>query len=363
MKSTIMKRRCTGIVFVLLAAAWVEVSLGSDATLRELAAPRGIYVGAAANANHLASDAAYAKLLGEQYSLATAENGCKFGPTEPGEGVFDYDSCDAVLNATRNARMAFRGHNFVWGNNNPNWLLQKGSNGTALKSAMLDHIAHVAKHYNDDACCWDVVNEAISDSNTGDVLKSNTWYPAVPNYVDVAFRAARSAAGENVKLFINDYSVASSESWSKGKSDRLYEYVKKLKLSGTPIDGVGLQLHVKTDYNASGVAANLRRYHDLGLIVHMTEIDVSSKGSWTAEEEELQAQVYAALLQICLDSAACKSFETWGFTDKYTWKGLEAHPLPFDENLKPKKAFFALADVLGGNKTWVKRYWMRVMRQ
>ena len=48
-------------------------------TLRAAAARRGVFVGAAANAGHLAGDAAYTATLGAQYSLATAENACAHG--------------------------------------------------------------------------------------------------------------------------------------------------------------------------------------------------------------------------------------------------------------------------------------------
>ena len=52
------------------------------------------------------------------------------------------------------------------------------------------------------------------------------------------------------------------------------------------------------------------------------------------------------MLRACLaHPGVCTSFETWGFTDRYTWlKGQRCpgadscHPLPFDENYAPKPA-------------------------
>ena len=46
-------------------------------------------------------------------------------------------------------------------------------------------------------------------------------YPAVPDYVDVAFQTAREVGGNDTKLFYNDYNVASASGWSKSKSDRM----------------------------------------------------------------------------------------------------------------------------------------------
>jgi len=61
--------------------------------------------------------------------------------------------------------------------------------------------------------------------------------------------------------------------------------------------------------------------------------------------------VYRRLLRVCLQEPRCKNFETWGFTDRYTWKGSDNRPLPFDEQLKPKPAFSALLSEILGNKT------------
>ena len=39
--------------------------------------------------------------------------------------------------------------------------------------------------------------------------------------------------------------------------------------------------------------------------------------------------------QTCLAAPNCKSVETWGFTDKYTWIGTDSRPLLFDTVLCP----------------------------
>ena len=53
---------------------------------------------------------------------------------------------------------------------------------------------------------------------------------------------------------------------------------------------------------------------------------------------------------VCLESPYCTNFETWGFTDKYTWltsvDGQEEYPLPFDATYEPKEAFDSMVQVL-----------------
>jgi endo-1,4-beta-xylanase len=190
------------------------------------------------------------------------------------------------------------------------------------------------------------VNEAVTDDGSAqDSLKTTDWYPDVPDYIDVAFTTARKAFGDGVKLFYNDYS-ADEENM---KSDRIYALVQGMKQRGVPIDGVGLQMHINGGYSqVDSVKKNMQRFAELGLEVHITELDISYSG-WSQESEQEQAQIYAALLQACLDVPQCKSFETWGFSDKYTWKGSDMHPLPFDANFEAKAAVGAMLNVLKGS--------------
>lgn len=178
--------------------------------------------------------------------------------------------------------------------------------------------------------------------------------------------------------------------------------VGDLLADGVPIDGVGFQLHVSETFSEkeiAGVADNLATLGAMGLEVHFTEVDVSC-GSWPGyacpewgeEQQEQQAAVYSGLLEACLGApGVCASFETWGFTDKYSkaalpftvnqcphsckpipilhglltvallhccthcsvfllvraaWLtsvyGQNEHPLPFDENYAKKPAYSAL---------------------
>jgi len=209
-----------------------------------------------------------------------------------------------------------------------------------LGDLLEDYIQTVVKHYGNDVYCWDVVNEAIADDASG--FKPNIWKDNVPNYVDVAFKAAKAAAPDGVKLFYNDYNIASASSWSKKKSDAVFDMIKGMKSRGVPIDGVGLQLHVSetSDQDSwfEGVSSNIQRYKDLGIEVHFTELDIKTPD----KNFTRQANFYGKLLQICLNYSNCRSFETWGYTDKYTWLGTDQYPLIYDTEFKPKPAVSSL---------------------
>lgn len=97
------------------------------------------------------------------------------------------------------------------------------------------------------------------------------------------------------KLFYNDYNVASATGWSKHKSDLMYNMTKGMLARGIPIDGVGLQMHLKSGYSADmveGIRENMKRLGALGLEVHVTELDISIDGDATDKALEEQVSGY-----------------------------------------------------------------------
>ena len=153
---------------------------------------------------------------------STVGNECKWHATEQQRGSFTLGACNAAFEYARSAKQAFRGHNLCWGNDNPAWL-ETGSFSTfELKSILEEHITSVMQGVKAAAgkspLAWDVVNEA---TNSTAFFKPNRWYPAVPDYVDVAFRAAR-AADPDALLFYNDYGVAEP---GGAKAEQMYAMV------------------------------------------------------------------------------------------------------------------------------------------
>jgi len=160
-------------------------------------------------------------------------------------------------------------------------------------------------------------------------------------YIHKAFNKAREHA-PTAKLLYNDYDVGISGA----KSDAMYELIQELIARGTPIDGVGFQMHVKSDFDRiDEVAANLQRFADLGLEVYITELDVAMQ---PGDSDEQQAQVFANVLSTCLAQPACKATQIWGFTDRYSWLN-DANALILDENYQPKAAYQALQGVLSSD--------------
>jgi hypothetical protein len=83
---------------------------------------------------------------------------------------------------------------------------------------------------------------------------------------------------------------------------------------GIPLEGIGLQMHISVDgYPApSDVAANMKRLGELGLKVHITEMDVRCSNC-NAQRLDIQAQIYGGMMEACLNNTGvCQSYETWG---------------------------------------------------
>jgi endo-1,4-beta-xylanase len=217
-------------------------------------------------------------------------------------------------------------------------------------------------HFSGQVFAWDVVNEAFEAD--GDIEPS-IWYdsPGIglkgkgTAYIEQAFIWAR-AADPKAKLFYNDYDA---EGVNK-KSDAIYEMLKDFKKRRIPIDGVGLQMHIN-DYKShdlSSLAANIKRLAALGLDVHITEMDVAlpvdSEGRLLDQGElQRQAEIYRHVMATCLQVRRCTAFQTWGFTDKYSWipgftKGQKGVALPFSKSYERKPAYEALLEVLQSRK-------------
>jgi endo-1,4-beta-xylanase len=324
---------------------------GSCANLTAGGARHGLLIGAAKSLSHWVSstDSQYRTVWTEQYTLTTGENECKWIMTEPENGQFDFAACDAIVASSP----LTRGHNLCWGTENPQWIMNASFTAAELLFYLTRHISRVVGHYANDSrvFCWDVVNEAVSDGPAGVPLlkRSEPWYPRVPDYIDVAFRTARQA-NPLAQLFYNDYGAEDMGP----KSDRVFQLVSGMIERGVPIDGVGLQMHVTSfaPPNFTAVAENIRRLGKLGLAVHITEMDVTC-GDPCDEEEE--AAVYAGALKACLSEIqTCKSFETWDFTDRYSWLynvswnpfHVNEHPLPFSVSYTAKAGFYAMLDAL-----------------
>jgi endo-1,4-beta-xylanase len=306
--------------------------------LRVSAQQRNFQIGAAVAYESLIDDPLYGEILAREFNMITAENVMKFESIHPVQETYSFEKADTLVAFAEKNTMQVRGHTLVWHNQLPDWLTDQTWTREDLLEILHDHITTVVSHYKGKVAAWDVINEAVTDNGT---MRNSIWYKVIgPEYIDLAFQWAHEADPEAL-LFYNDYNA---EGVGK-KSTAVYDLVKDLVARGIPIHGVGLQFHVDIHSypQPSELELNIERLAELGLVVHITEMDVRFREP--ADETKLvtQANIYHDITQVCLQEDACQALVLWGFTDKYSWipyvnKGFGS-ALPFDDAYEPKPAY------------------------
>lgn len=343
------------VAFILLVTTTGGSCLAQS--LRDYADRIGMLVGTAVNPAKF-SENEYAATLAREFNMLEPENVMKWGAIRPAQDKFNFGPGDEVVAFAQAHKMKVRGHCLLWSEYNPAWLSKGSFTPEQLSKLLREHITTVMKHYSGRVFAWDVVNEAFLANGN---VEPSIWYdsPGIglagngTAYIEQAFRWAR-AADPKALLFYNDYDTEGLNP----KSDAVYAMVKDFKGRGVPIDGVGLQAHVfnLSTKEISSLNGNIARLTALGVQVHITEMDVglplNAKGRLSDEADLIkQAEIYRFVATACLQQPSCTAFQTWGFTDKYTWvpgftKGAKGAPLLFGQDYSAKPAYTALLNVL-----------------
>lgn len=329
----------------------------------------GILAGAAVVVRVLEGDPALQRLIAEQYGIVVPENELKWRALRPSQDRFDFTESDALFAFAKGHHLQVRGHTLVWHNSVPDWLKDGTGNGTGIESSQLDvrqllidHIHTVVGRYRGRVHSWDVVNEAIlpADGQQDDLRKS-FWYDGIgPDYIEIAFRAAREA-DPHVRLSYNDYGVEYDNPEDSARRASILALLRRLQQRQVPLDAVGVQSHIKAGPQflpGKGLTEFIETVRQMGLEVYITELDVNEDDllfDEVKQRDEAIAATYRDYLHVALANPAVKAVLTWGVSDRRTWlnDGPTHHrkqpnrpqrSLPFDRDYRPKDAFFAIRD-------------------
>ena len=330
-------------------AETVTEALSCSASLRVAADSRGLLLGAAASPEFL-EDVRYANTLAREFNFLSIENATKWGPVHPAPDFWNFDPADTLVKFASDHQMKVKGHAVIWDKMQmPSWVNSQMSS-EELRQAMQEHIHTLVGRYKGRVYAWDVVNEAVDD--TEGLRKGLFLEKLGEEYIADAFALAHEADPDAL-LFYNDYNAEAAAGWRKGKSDRVYALVKKLLANGVPIHGVGLQMHITaTNYpRPEDVAANVRRLVALGLKVNIGEMDIQIKDLTgdLPKRFQVQRQVYHDMITACLREPGFIAVTFWGFTDAHSWIDTffgADDPLLFDENYQPKPAYWGVMEAL-----------------
>lgn len=318
-------------------------------TLQAMAAKKrpGFFVGAAMALPPSVSDSQYNQVaFGGNFGMMTTENALKWQFVHPQPDVYDFHESDALVQLAKKNGMAVHGHTLVFGEANPSWVqnlpISTSSQKLAVSKVMTDHIETVAGHYKGQMASWDVINEPLADydnfdTSTNKTLRENIWYKALgESYITTAFMTARQV-DPSAKLYINEYGLESSgERWNV-----FLQLVTKLKKAGVPIDGVGFQAHVyeaADKINVTTLKLHMQQLAKLGIESRISEMDV-----YDDDGTAVQAKQYLDVFNACINEPSCKSWTSWGVSDKYDMFQEDGvvnygHDFLWDDKLRPTRA-------------------------
>jgi endo-1,4-beta-xylanase len=298
-------------------------------------------------------------LVLKHFQSLTAENVMKPAVIHPEENRYFWDDADKIADFASLYKMLVRGHTLCWHQQTGEWMFKDSEGKTVSKDVLLarlkDHIMQVVTRYKDRIYAWDVVNEAIDDDDSK-YMRESEWYKICnEEYIEKAFRWAHEADPDAL-LFYNDYNTE-----LPAKRDKVYRLLKTLIDRGVPVHGVGLQAHWNLESpTEKDLRDAIEKYSSLGLKIQITELDVSvyspdekdpSDNVFTAERDRRQMEKYEMVFRVFRDYKNVITGVTfWNVTDKHSWldnfpvKGRKNYPLLFDQNLKPKKAYWKVAN-------------------
>ena len=313
-------------------------------------------IGVAVNQRNVV-DPVQTDLIKREFNSVTAENDMKPEPTEPKEGVFNWEGADRIANFCRQNGLKMRGHCLMWHSQIGKWMYEDNPTKEVFYERMRKHIHAVVNRYKDVVYCWDVVNEAMTDdANSIDPYRQSPMYKLCGDeFIAKAFQFAREADPKGL-LFYNDYNECDPV-----KSQRIYNMVKAMKQAGVPIDGIGMQGH----YNIYGpteqaVDDALTLYKKVVKHIHVTELDIrvntemggqlrfSREGVNVSDSvKQHLADQYARVFNVFRkhkDVIECVTF--WNLSDRDSWLGAANYPLPFDAQYQPKLAYDVIKNML-----------------
>ncbi|MET7302503.1 endo-1,4-beta-xylanase [Embleya sp. NPDC005575] len=319
--------------------AAVSTGTAQTATLRTLAAARGMRFGTAVAAGALSNEQDYRDKVRYEFNSITPESAMGWSRTEPQRGVYQWQDADTVIDFAAGAGQDVRGQTSVWYNSVPDWVAHGNFGADELRAILKAHIEAVVSRYKDRVHIWDVVNEVLNDDGT---MRSSFWSDRLgTGYIADALRWAR-AADPTAKLYINDYNAERVNS----KSTALFDLATNLRRQGVPLDGIGFQTHVTVNTDVSQLKGLLGKFADAGFDVAITELDVRMTLPPTQAQVDAQTAAYDSIVRSCIAVTRCVSTTVWGFTDAHSWvpsslPGWGAATM-FDTNLAPKAAYTAV---------------------
>jgi endo-1,4-beta-xylanase len=354
----------TGLrIGTLASGKWVEAQNGyyTQPGLATLAAAHHVSIGTEFSVGST-SDPHYCRVMQRDFNLSVLS---EFSSPDLwlAPGQYDFSLLDQAVEYAFRHGWRIRASHLLWGNPDvlPGWL--KNSNYTRAEYIQLleQYIQDIVSRYRGRVQEWSIANEATNRSFSPG---ADFWNDKIgPDYIALAFRAARAADPNGILIFNEDNNQAPQDEGTTRVIDKMFSTVSDLKAAGVPIDAVGMQMHLFLPWNSpirpqkAAVIATMLRFAALGVRIDISELDMdlARQPGTQADKWTYEAGIYRDMMEACLESDVCDSFTTWDISDATSWitcdfqwcvNDKNADPLMFDLNYDPKPAYFAVRDAL-----------------
>lgn len=324
--------------------------------LARAAARCGVLFGSAFDTEAL-DHPAYGELIRQNSAHTGNLNSFKYDWLRSKGPSADFAGAERLLAFATERGLPFTAAVLVWNDYPPAWLKSKSL--AELRYLFDAHIDETMQRFAGRVAAWVVVNEPFApwDREPGG-WRTGPWYTAFgPDYVARAFRRARAADGR-ARLILNEAFCERRDLVGAAVRPALLALVERIKHAGVPLDTVGLQGHLQLQHGGfdhADYADLMRRLAAEGVDIEITELDVDDsamKGTADRRDAEV-ARHYEEFLAAVLQVPQLRGVTTWGLSDRFTWYHEVAakesplyprkpRPLPFDEALRPKPAYFAI---------------------
>jgi endo-1,4-beta-xylanase len=332
--------------------------------LWQTAFQKGIVYGSSAATWQL-SDSGYRRLFAREATIIFTEDDLLWYRLRPSpDSGLDFKYGDKIASFARRQGLLMFGAHLVWDEGfGEGWTDDDlwGMDEETARDLLFGTIEAVVDRYRGRMAGWIVANEVLDGSG----LRTDVpWHSILgPSYVAESFRIAHASDPEAV-LVLNDFGFETDDDFAAADDKRAaaLQLLDDLLDSDTPVHALGVQAHLlaqdfREAFDAGAYRTFLSEVASRDVNILITEMDVLDDGLPREVEarDRAIAEAVGTYLEVALDEPAVASLMTFGLSDRYTWleedyprnDGAPRRPLPFDEGLRPKPAYDALATALG----------------
>jgi endo-1,4-beta-xylanase len=338
---------------------------------------RGIVYGSSAATWQLA-DPEYRRLFAREAGILFTEDDLlwyRLRPT-PTSGL-DFTYADQIIEFAERRGMLVFGAHLVWDQGfGEGWTEDDiwGMDEQTARRVLFGTLRRTVRRYRGRVDAWSVVNEAIGTEGVRGMRTDVPWYESIGrSYVAEAFHLAHEQDPGAV-LVLNEFGFETVNEFGDRPSDKrraALQVIDELLAQDVPVHAFGIQAHLLANrfaerFHPRAYRRFLSEVADRGLKILITELDVLDDGlpADRLARDKGVADVYRRYLDVALDEPAVKTVITFGLSDRYTWyqedipreDGYPRRPLPFDQEMRAKRAFHALAESLREAR-WRRPLW------